>query len=327
MKKQMSFLFSLIFCLLFFCSCGSAASSPEEGPFSGTDSSKQQGGGARTETALIEGNGSRGSTPSDLQPSAGGRDIYENEAGFIDYSNCGEGYFMIQYLGDCPKVKLQLTGPDNITYTYNLTTEMDAFPLSAGSGSYMVGIYENISGNQYATALSTEITADITNSFGPFLYPNQYVTFTQENEACRLAAQLAETTDSDLDVISNVYNYIIANITYDYEKAENIESGYIPDVDSVLTEKKGICLDYSCLMAAMLRSQRIPTQVEVGYAGDVYHAWISIYVADVGWVNGIIQFDGRDWQLMDPTTAAGNGDEALQKFIGDGSNYVTKYIY
>lgn len=44
----------------------------------------------------------------------------------------------------------------------------------------------------------------------------------------------------------------------------------------------------------MLRSQRIPTRLEVGYMGDVYHAWISIYTKETGWVNGIIEFDGKN---------------------------------
>ncbi|MBR2401449.1 MAG: transglutaminase domain-containing protein, partial [Lachnospiraceae bacterium] len=66
---------------------------------------------------------------------------------------------------------------------------------------------------------------------------------------------------------------------------------------------------------------------EIGYAGEAYHAWISTYLNEIGWVNGIIEFDGKNWQLMDPTFAASSSEEKLKDFIGDGSNYVTKYIY
>jgi hypothetical protein len=89
----------------------------------------------------------------------------------------------------------------------------------------------------------------------------------------------------------------------------------------------GICLDYAAVMASMLRSQNIPTRLEVGYAGTAYHAWISTYIAEVGWVNGIISFDGKSWSLMDPTFAANSSQQTLKNFIGDGSNYSTKYIY
>ncbi len=80
-------------------------------------------------------------------------------------------------------------------------------------------------------------------------------------------------------------------------------------------------------MSAMLRSQRIPTKLDVGYSGEVYHAWISCYVDEVGWVDGIIKFDGRHWSLMDPTLAASNSAANVKKYVGDGSNYTTKYTY
>ena len=114
---------------------------------------------------------------------------------------------------------------------------------------------------------------------------------------------------------------------YDYNEAETVQSGYIPDIDEVLSTKKGICLDYAVLMSSMLRSQRIPTRMEVGYAGTAYHAWISTYITDVGWVNGIIEFDGTKWSLMDPTFASNVNEKELKSFIGDGSNYSVKYIY
>ena len=134
-------------------------------------------------------------------------------------------------------------------------------------------------------------------------------------------------THDDLEVITNIYNYVTENITYDYEKAATVQSGYISDVDEILASQTGICLDYSAVMTAMLRSQRIPTRLEVGYAGDAYHAWISTYIPEQGWVNGVIQFNGTDWELMDPTFAANAGEKELKSFIGDGSKYTTKFIY
>ena len=98
-------------------------------------------------------------------------------------------------------------------------------------------------------------------------------------------------------------------------------------MDETLATGKGICLDYSALMTAMLRSQQIPTRMEIGYAGTAYHAWLSSYIDGVGWVNGLIHFDGTDWSLMDPTFAASNSADFLESFIGDGDNYMLKYIY
>ncbi len=130
-----------------------------------------------------------------------------------------------------------------------------------------------------------------------------------------------------MEVIGAVYEYVITNIDYDYDKAETVESGYLPNVDKILAQKSGICFDYAAVMAAILRSQRIPTRLEIGYAGDAYHAWVSTYIKDIGWINGIIEFDGKDWTLMDPTFAANSSESDLKEFIGDGSNYATKYVY
>ena len=272
--------------------------------------------------------GSRDNTPVCLVPSADGTSESHNELASIDISHAEEGYIMVRYTGDCPKVKLQITGEDNVTYTYNLVSDdYEAFPLSSGNGSYTVWVLENISGTSYLTCLTETIEVSVTNEFGPFLYPNQYCNFTAESETVAKGAELARSADTDLEVVANVYNYIIGNITYDYEKAETVPSGYTSDVDTILNSGTGICLDYAAVMTSMLRSQRIPTRLEVGYVGEAYHAWISTYITDIGWVNGIVEFDGTSWKLMDPTFAANNSEKELKKFIGDGSSYLVKYMY
>ncbi len=272
--------------------------------------------------------GSRDNTPVCLIPAADGTLESHNEFASIDYSHADEGYIMVRYGGECPKVKLQITGEDAVTYTYNLVSDdYEAFPLSSGNGSYTVWVLENISGTSYLTCLAETIDVSITNEFGPFLYPNQYCNFTAESETVAKGAELAKSADTDLEVVTNVYNYIIGNITYDYEKAETVPSGYTSDVDTILNSGTGICLDYAAVMTSMLRSQRIPTRLEVGYVGEAYHAWISTYITDIGWVNGIVEFDGTSWKLMDPTFAANNSEKELKKFIGDGSSYLVKYMY
>lgn len=272
--------------------------------------------------------GSRDNTPVCLTPAADGTAESHNEFASIDYSHAVEGYIMVRYTGECPKVKLQITGEDAVTYTYNLVSEdYEAFPLSSGNGSYTVWVLENISGTSYLTCLAETIDVTITNEFGPFLYPNQYCNFTADSETVAKGAELAKSADTDLEVVANVYNYIIGNITYDYEKAETVHSGYTSDVDTILNSGTGICLDYAAVMTSMLRSQRIPTRLEVGYVGEAYHAWISTYITDIGWVNGIVEFDGTSWKLMDPTFAANNSETELKKYIGDGSSYIVKYMY
>lgn len=272
--------------------------------------------------------GTRSNTPQCLTPTAAGTAETHNDVSAIDYSNASEGYIMAVYTGTNPKVKMQIEAPNGVTYTYNLTSsDYEAFPLSGGNGNYAIKIYENVEGNGYLLCLEASVGVTLSSEFGPYLYPNQYCSFSSSSKTVAKAKELAESANSDLDVVTNVYNYIITTISYDYDKASTIPSGYIPNVDSTLASGKGICLDYAAVMTSMLRSQRIPTRLEVGYAGDAYHAWISTYISDIGWVNGIVEFDGRSWELMDPTFAASSSEASLREFIGAGSNYQVKYMY
>lgn len=175
--------------------------------------------------------------------------------------------------------------------------------------------------------LHETVSVVIKDEFSPYLYPNQYVNFAPEDKTVALGSELVKGAVDDLDAVTRVFTYITENITYDTEKAQNVQSGYLPVVDEILDSGTGICFDYAAVMATMLRTQRIPTRMEIGYAGDVYHAWISTHIDGVGWVNGIIQFDGSQWQLMDPTFAANSSSDSLRDFISEGDNYQVKYIY
>ena len=122
--------------------------------------------------------------------------------------------------------------------------------------------------------------------------------------------------------------YLIENIKYDKEKASTVENGYMPDPDETLRSGKGICFDYAALMTGMLRSQGVPCKLVVGYAGTAYHAWISVWTQEAGWVDNVIYFDGSVWHRMDPTFASsGKQSPSIMKYIGDGNNYTAKYMY
>lgn len=337
MKKQTRFLLliSYMLCLLFLIGCSSGP--PPSPPSPETIQSGDEGFDAANGDILSideEPSPSSGSTPHRdntphcLVPEADGIAEVHNEFAAIDYSHSESGYIMARYTGTCPKVKMQITGADAVTYTYDLTSDdFEVFPLSAGDGGYQVSILENLAGTDYLVCLTANIQVALKDEFGSCLYPNQYCWFDASGKAVAKAAELAKEADSDLEVVENIYNFIISSITYDYDKAQSVPSGYIPNVDDTLQSGTGICLDYAAAMTAMLRSQRIPTRLEVGYVGEAYHAWISTYITDVGWVNGIVEFDGKSWKLMDPTYAASNGEKELKKFIGDGSGYLVKYIY
>ena len=273
----------------------------------------------------------RDNTPDVLLPEATGEAVLEQDNVRIDISNGSSGYIILTYLGNNEKVKFQITAPDEVTCTYLVTkyAEPIVFPLTGGDGTYLLSLYEAVDAqkDRYAVAFSQETAVTLKNEFLPFLTPNVYADFHAESAAVSKGMELAEDCYCELDVIENIYHYVTQSITYDNQKAASVNYGYIPDPNATLQEGKGICFDYASLMTAMLRSQRIPTRLEVGYAGEVYHAWISCYVEEIGWIDNIIEFNGESWSLMDPTLAANNSSSAVQEYIGDGSKYLVKYTY
>lgn len=269
----------------------------------------------------------RSNEPKCLIPAPGGEKVLDGGDIIIDVTNSKEGYFYVIYHGDNDDVKMQIACNDGITYTYIIGKGDTVVPLTQGDGTYNVVVYEGMGNKQYSALFADEVEVTLDKEYSPYLYPNYYVNFDKDSEAVALGKELATGCTSDLEVIGKVYDYVIENITYDHDEALNVASDYVPDIDEILDTKKGICFDYASLMASMLRSQRIPTRLEVGYAGDAYHAWITTYIEDIGWINGIIQFDGADWTLMDPTFAANADSKTLEQFLGDGNNYTTKYIY
>ena len=322
--KKLSFFHILIFVLLAACfltGCGGDSDSDKDA----FDSE----GTAQEDSPAQDSGKKRESVQQFLLPQASGAVVYGNDVASIDASNAAEGYVMVQYAGGAAKAKMQITQPDGTQYTYNLgqSGDYETFPLPGGNGAYHIDVLENAYDDMYALAFAQDIEVTLNDEFKPFLYPNQYAWYTQESKATAYALELSEESSDDLNYVENVYRYVTGNIAYDKELAANIPTGYIPDVDRTMETGKGVCFDYASLMTSMLRSQGIPTKLEVGYSGEAYHAWIDVYLKDAGWVDKIIKFDGNSWTLMDPTLAANNNRSSVGEYIGDGSNHTVKYSY
>jgi len=267
---------------------------------------------------------------SGMLPVASGVKVEKNEKALIDYSNIVDGYVMVQYTAaTAKKIKVQVKGPSGVAYTYNLTAgRYETLPLSDSNGSYKVSVFENVSGTSYSTVVATSFSVTLKDQFAPFLRPNQYVNYTAESKVVTKAAELTKGVSAPLDKVAKVYDYVVQNFTYDKQRAATVQSGYLPVLDTVLEQKKGICFDYAAVMAAMLRSQGVPTKLVVGYSQTVYHAWISVYSEETGWVDGAVYFDGNNWKLMDPTFASSaKKSKQIMEYIGNGSNYTDKYLY
>ncbi len=264
-------------------------------------------------------------------PEAAGVVVYAQNDATIDASNLSDGYVMIKYTGtSTARLKAIITKDGGVGYNYDLNTNgnYEVFPLTEGNGNYTVAVYQNTTGTKYATLLSQAVSVSLKNEFSPYLFSNQYVNYSRTSQAVAKAGELVSGKTTDIEKVEAVYDYVVLNLTYDKEKAATVQSGYLPSVDQIMEIKKGICFDYAALMTAMLRSQGIPTKLVIGYAGNVYHAWISTYTKEQGWVENVIFFNGKEWKIMDPTFASSaQSSDTVMQFIGDGTNYTAKYYY
>ncbi|MCL2125020.1 MAG: transglutaminase-like domain-containing protein [Oscillospiraceae bacterium] len=333
MKREVKFIAMIMAVLMIFGTVAGCAATETVELISPTDVEPFDGEEIYIDLAmemvpLTEAPAMFGTTP---MPSAPGTAIKDNSKAVIDYSNSRDGYVMAKYKSTTTKeLRVLIAGPSGTQYQYTLkkNATYEVYPLSDGNGKYNIGVYEQVDGSKYAVAVSTQIDVTLSDEYAPFLRPNQYVNFTPESKVVAKAEELIKGKTVLTDKISAIYTFVVTNLTYDKDLAANVKSGYLPDVDAVMAKGKGICFDYAAVMAAMLRSQGVPTRLVVGYAGTAYHAWIDVYSATEGWINAVIFFDGKEWKLMDPTFASsGNQSTAVMQYIGDGTNYTVKYLY
>lgn len=241
-----------------------------------------------------------------IWPEATGERVSSDGSLTMDYSHADEGYVMARATSS-KRLKLRVTkGDTTLTYDLNGEGDYEVFPLQLGDGKYSWTLYENVSGNSYAQAGAMSFSVELVDENAAFLCPNQYVNFTPESEVVALAAELCGGLESDAEKFAAVREYIQENYLYDYIKAVTTAPGQMPDITGCMESRMGICQDLAALAAAMLRSQGVPVEFVIGYAGNVYHAWT------------VVRLESGD-VLYDPTVDV-NG-------IAAGAAYTTERFY
>lgn len=242
----------------------------------------------------------------------------------IDYSHTNLGYIRIKRLDDSGinmKIRLTNNGEGNYWYDLNKTGVYETFPLVNGSGTYQLEVRIQVpSTGKYALVYGHDIEVSLDNEQTPYLYPNQTVDYDQNSKAIQKAFALCKDDDNALKRVKSIYDYVVNDIQYDYDKLEETKDKYVlPVLDETLDKKKGICFDYAALMAGMCRSQHIPCKVIVGDTEMDYHAWVEVWLEGKGWIDPAILFEKDTWTRMDPTYASTHAN-----YNGE---YITKYVY
>jgi len=125
----------------------------------------------------------------------------------------------------------------------------------------------------------------------------QYTGATQYWQTGGQVGAVAKSLDNpNAPVIDNVramYNYVVQHLTYNPNKIKfNIRQG---STKALADPTNVVCLEYSDLLIAMLRSQGIPARMPIGYGYsgnlkasasvvDSLHSWVEAYVPGIGWM-------------------------------------------
>lgn len=203
----------------------------------------------------------------------------------IDKSNAANGLISVKYTGDLSKAVLVSVEKDSIKYVYYVKSKnANNVPLQMGSGNYKISILQQVSGSTYKPVASESVTVDKINELEMYKGSTFLVDYNVATKAVAAYKQLTSDKKGN-EAVGMVYNDVVNNYSYDYDKAKNIKNDYVPVIDEMYTKKKGICYDYASLMAGALRSQSVPTKLVMGYAPEIstYHAWNEIYI-DEKWV-------------------------------------------
>lgn len=222
----------------------------------------------------------------------------------LNKSKIADGIITVQYTGSFNK-KIKLTvEKNNERYVYNITNENPInIPLQLGDGTYKITVYKHLDSTNYQPLATESVDANNISSVNLFTYsiPNIYF-----DKTLLSIKNYDEVLGQDIanDKIKKLYGDVINLYTYDYDKAKKVVSTeYVPFIDDMYSSKKGICYDYSVLMAGVLRSQGIPTKLVMGYAPEIkaYHAWNQIYM-NGKWVTVDTTYDASKVQLGKSTS-------------------------
>lgn len=335
-KKASSLICIILFCCMFFISC----SASNDANLSDKDNSSSPSSPQITKPSIdLDVIAASPNISLKHVPVNKGEVVEESDHGVIDYSSAMDGYFMAKYTGEKTDGEMDIVilvntpNPEHPRYTYYLAQDGDfyAFPFSEGNGMYTIGMFKRLQGQDYVQLMGIECSVSLGNELLPFLISNYKVRYTEKSLSVKLATELIKEKTDFFDQVSSIYGYVVSNISYDTSKATAAANGelqtYIPDNDQILRSRQGICFDYATLTTAMLRSVGIPTKVTFGFtstgetADPVYHAWISVYSSESGWVDGVIEFSADGWTRMDPTFSSSSNNKSMANFIGDGDNY------
>lgn len=187
------------------------------------------------------------------------------------------------------KVLIQF-GEQRYQYNVRSSDKFVFFPLQLGNGEYKVSVFEHVEGTKFTSISSQNVNVRMDDTSKVFLNSIQLINWDNRMNTVTLAKELTKNKTTEKEKIEVLYQYMVQQFRYDFDKLANLQYDYVPVIDDVVKRKLGICYDYSAVFASMLRSLGIRSKLVMGYTPNVkeYHAWNEVWM------------DGR-WVVVDTT--------------------------
>ena len=183
------------------------------------------------------------------------------------------------------RMKVKIT-KGNETLYYDVDSDYHLnIPLQMGNGSYTVKVFSHVQGSDYQAVFSEDFVFAAEDPNDVFLASSEIVNFAESQNIDSLTNQVVDGATEEMEIATRIADFVIAELKYDTQKAETLTADYIPNIDSVLADKSGICYDFAAVTASMLREAGIPAKLVMGYRSDsdLYHAWNEVLI-DGEWV-------------------------------------------
>jgi transglutaminase-like putative cysteine protease len=207
----------------------------------------------------------------------------------INGENSSRGVIAINYSSSSSKNTKLMVEKEGTRYIYNINSSglEERIPLQLGSGNYDISILENIQGNSYKLITKDSMKVALEDEKSVYLNSIQNINWNETMKVVEKAKELTKDAETEEEKMEKIYNYIINNVKYDFDKMRTVTPGYVPSAEDTFISGKGICYDYASLFAAMLRSVGIPAKLIKGYTNYLteYHAWNQVYLEGKGWVS------------------------------------------
>jgi len=153
-----------------------------------------------------------------------------------------------------------------------------------GIGEYQVSVLVHKEGRRYTFGPTVHVqnTVDVNR----FLVPTLHVESNNE-KIITLAKEITKDSRTDIEKAKSIYDWVTANIVYDYKKyIRQINNNYdnVYGALNTLETKTGVCYDYAALVAALGRASGLQVKMIKGNFKSTYrnelHAWNEIYISE-----------------------------------------------